>query len=92
MYNDFKIWFKEAHTERKVPTRSEFKDNIEEKIGKLKSNCWKNVIFLQEKFSFILKQNRKLLFKETSLSKISKLLTTREKQWLTHEIERFFKD
>lgn len=56
---------------------------------KIKKN---SVIFLQEKFSFILKQNRKLLFKETSLSKISKLLTTREKQWLTHEIERFFKD
>jgi putative DNA primase/helicase len=53
MYNDFKIWFKEAHTERKIPTRSEFKDNIEEKIGKLKSNCWKNVIFLQEKNNLI---------------------------------------
>ena len=49
-------------------------------------------IFLQEKFSFILKQNRKLLLKETSLSQISKLLTTREKQWLNDEIERFFKD
>ncbi|MDJ0578865.1 serine/threonine-protein kinase [Crocosphaera sp.] len=49
-------------------------------------------IFLQEKFSFLVKQNRKLLFKETSLSKISKLLTRREKQWLNDEIKRFLKD
>ncbi|MGK7880184.1 MAG: serine/threonine protein kinase [Crocosphaera sp.] len=49
-------------------------------------------IFLQERFSFIFKQNRKSLFKETSLSKISKLLTRREKQWLTDEIKRFLKD
>ncbi len=45
MYNDFKIWYKEAHTERKVPPRGEFKENIEEKIGKMKSNGWRGVRF-----------------------------------------------
>ena len=49
MYNDFKMWYKEAHTERKIPARGEFKENIEEKIGKMKSNGWRGVRFGLEK-------------------------------------------
>ncbi|MDJ0657977.1 MAG: serine/threonine-protein kinase [Crocosphaera sp.] len=49
-------------------------------------------IFIEEKFSFILKQNQQLFFKETSLSDLSKLLTRREKQWLSDEIKQFLKD
>ncbi|MGK7954748.1 MAG: serine/threonine protein kinase [Crocosphaera sp.] len=49
-------------------------------------------IFIQEKFSFISKQNRKLVFQYKPPSKVLKLLTRREKQWLTDEIQRFFKD
>lgn len=49
MYNDFKIWYKEAHTERKIPPRGEFKENIEEKIGKMKSNYWRCIRFMMDK-------------------------------------------
>lgn len=49
MYNDFKMWYKEAHTERKIPPRSEFKENIEEKIGKMRSSGWKRIIFKGDK-------------------------------------------
>ena len=45
MYNDFRMWYKEAHTERKLPSRSDLKDNIEEKLGKMKTNGWKGVRF-----------------------------------------------
>ena len=40
MYNDFKIWYKEAHTDRKIPQRPEFKENIEEKLGKMRAVGW----------------------------------------------------
>ena len=49
MYNDFKMWYKEAHTERKIPARAEFKENVEEKIGKMKSNGWRGIRFGLEK-------------------------------------------
>lgn len=39
-YSEFKVWFKEAHTERKCPSRNEFKNNLEEKFGKMKSYGW----------------------------------------------------
>ena len=39
-YSEFKVWFKEAHTERKCPSRNEFKNNLEEKFGKMKSFGW----------------------------------------------------
>ena len=40
LYSEFKSWFKEAHTERKCPSRNEFKSNREEKFGKMKSYGW----------------------------------------------------
>jgi P4 family phage/plasmid primase-like protien len=40
LYSEFKSWFKEAHTERKCPSRNEFKSNLEEKFGKMKSYGW----------------------------------------------------
>tara|TARA_B100000902_G_scaffold328749_1_gene324958 strand:- start:8472 stop:11114 length:2643 start_codon:yes stop_codon:yes gene_type:complete len=49
MYNDFKMWSKEAHTERRVPPRCEFKDNIEDKLGKMRNNRWKCVRFCLDK-------------------------------------------
>jgi P4 family phage/plasmid primase-like protien len=49
MYNDFKMWAKEAHTERRMPPRCEFKDNIEEKIGKMRSNKWRSIRFCLDK-------------------------------------------
>ncbi len=49
MYNDFKMWAKEAHTERRMPPRCEFKDNIEEKIGKMRSNKWRCIRFCLDK-------------------------------------------
>lgn len=45
MYNDFRMWYKEAHTERKLPSRGDLKDNIEEKLGKMKTNGWRGVRF-----------------------------------------------
>ena len=39
-YSEFKSWFKEAHTERKCPSRNEFKNNLEEKFGKMKAYGW----------------------------------------------------
>ena len=40
LFSEFKSWFKEAHTERKCPSRNEFKNNLEEKFGKMKSFGW----------------------------------------------------
>ena len=45
MYADFKMWYREAHTDRKIPSKSEFKDGIEEKIGKMRSTGFRNVRF-----------------------------------------------
>ncbi len=45
MYADFKLWYKEAHTDRKIPSKSEFKDGIEEKLGKMRSTGFRNVRF-----------------------------------------------
>ena len=45
MYNDFRMWYKEAHTERKLPSRGDLKDNIEEKLGKMKNTGWRGVRF-----------------------------------------------
>ena len=36
LYSEFKSWSKEAHTERRCPSRSEFKSNLEDKFGKMK--------------------------------------------------------
>ncbi len=58
---------------------------------KLKINKNKESV-LQEKLSFIFKQNRYFLFEETLPNKILKLLTRKEKQWLTEEIKRFLQD
>ena len=49
MYADFKMWYKEAHTERRMPVRCEFKDNVEEKIGKMRSNGWRGITFCVDK-------------------------------------------
>lgn len=49
LYADFRMWSKEAHTDRRIPPRLEFKENIEEKIGKIKNNKWKGVIFSIDK-------------------------------------------
>ena len=49
LYNDFKMWYKEAHTERKCPARSIFKENIEDKLGKMRSNGWRGIRFAIDK-------------------------------------------
>ena len=49
LYADFRMWSKEAHTDRRIPPRLDFKENIEEKIGKIKNNKWKGVRFSVDK-------------------------------------------
>ena len=47
LYEIFKYWYKESHTENKCPNRSELKTNLEEKFGKIKSinnkPSWRNI-------------------------------------------------
>jgi len=33
MYDEFKAWFKESHTDKRCPNKNDFKEEIEEKIG-----------------------------------------------------------
>ena len=50
LYSTFKFWYKEAHTDKKLPNRIEFKNNIEEKFGKVKvvnnKQSWRCIKFI----------------------------------------------
>lgn len=37
LYKLFKTWYKEAHTDKQIPSRNEFRSNMEEKIGSIKN-------------------------------------------------------
>jgi P4 family phage/plasmid primase-like protien len=45
VWNEFKAWFREAHTEIRIPSRTEFRDDFSEKFGKINKNCWSGIIF-----------------------------------------------
>ena len=40
LYDEFKYWYKETHTDKKVPSKSELKLNLIDKFGKAKSYGW----------------------------------------------------
>ena len=48
IYSEFKYWWKEAHTERQMPSRNEFKENFEEKFGRMRSYGWKMMKFKEK--------------------------------------------
>ena len=50
IFDTFKLWYKEAHTENKCPNRGEMKSNLEEKFGKVKcinsKQAWRMMKFI----------------------------------------------
>ena len=41
LYLDFKAWYKESHSERGIPKKLDFKENLESKLGKMDTVGWK---------------------------------------------------
>ena len=47
MYDEFKAWFKESHTDKRCPNKNDFKEEIEEKIGLISTKGgWRYYRFL----------------------------------------------
>ena len=41
LYLDFKFWYKESHSERGIPKKLDFKENLETKLGKMGAVGWR---------------------------------------------------
>ena len=41
LYLDFKSWYKESHSERGIPKKLDFKENLESKLGKMDPVGWR---------------------------------------------------
>jgi P4 family phage/plasmid primase-like protien len=50
MYDEFKLWFKESHTDKRTANKNDFKEEIEDKLGLITSKGgWKNYKFKYNK-------------------------------------------
>ena len=43
IHNEFKFWWKDNYTDRRMPSRLELKDNFEDKFGRMRSYGWKRM-------------------------------------------------